>query len=114
MSAGLSINDTAAWGTNGAVKALVGAMHREAAERLGSNAPLTVFLRSEHDAFFIGKVVFLDDWAKDAEGRSELLEVMDSGVEQLLKQGIRGDYGRDWLSQILASLRTALSESDAV
>ncbi len=108
MSAGLSIDDTTVWDTNGAVKALVGAMHREAAERLGSDAPLTVFLKSEHDAFFIGKVVFLDDWVKDAEGRRELLEVMDSGVEQLLKQNTFNDYGRDWISQMLIDLQKVL------
>ena len=112
MSAGLSINGDVLWGSNGTIESLIDAMRGEASEQLGKDAPLTVFLASEHNAFFIGTVVFLDDWIKDRASRAELLEAVNAGAERLLKRGILNDYGKEWLSQILESLRAALSVSD--
>lgn len=114
MSAGLSINENTVWGTDGAVEALVDAMHREAAEWLGYDAPLTVFLRNEHETFYMGKVVFLDDWFKDMTSRLELLEVVNAGAEQLVEQGTFSGYGREWISQMVEELQMALSPPDTV
>ena len=112
MSAGLSIRDTVVWGTNGALETLISEMRTEAAERLGNDAPLTVFLANESAAFFMGKVVFLDDWVKDAENRQKLLEILNAGSERLLKRNTLSDYGKDWLLQMLGELRTTLSQSN--
>jgi hypothetical protein len=60
MSAGFKVAGEVFWGTNGAVEAYDDALTAHAADRLGQDAPLTVFLRDQRDSFSMGTVVYLD------------------------------------------------------
>lgn len=44
--------------------------------------------------------------------RTELLGIVDVGVEKLREQGVSGEYGKEWLSQILKELRVVWLVSD--
>jgi hypothetical protein len=109
MSAGFKVAGQVFWGTNGAVEAYVETLAAQAAARLGSEDPLTVFFREERDGFFTGKIVFLDEWLADAAGRKRFVELLDAATEQLLREGTFTEYGREWIASTVDSLRTLVA-----
>jgi hypothetical protein len=109
MSAGFKVAGVVSWGTNGAVEVYVESMAGNAAERFGPDDPLAVFLREERDGFFTGKVVFLDEWLADDAARDRLLAVLDAATEQLLREGVFSEYGREWVSSVVGGLRERIA-----
>ncbi len=111
MSAGFSIREKVFWGTNGAVEAYVEAMAAEAAGKFGPDDPLTVFFHQEREQFFTGKVVFLDEWAMNVDSRQRLLELLDAATTRLLHSDTFTEYGREWVSVVIAELRASIQHS---
>ena len=109
MSAGFEVSGEVFWGTNGAVEAYVEALAEQAAARFGPDAPLAAFFRDERDAFYTGKIVFLDEFLAVPQFRSQLLEVFDAATEQLLREGAFTDYGREWVESTMRPLRARLA-----
>ncbi len=114
MSAGFSIGNKVFWGSNGAVESYIEVMAAKAAERFGPDDPLAVFLRDEREQFYMGKVVFLDDWAADISRRRQFFELLDAATSQLLHSGLFNDCGREWVASVIAELRTCLVDEDAL
>lgn len=112
MSAGFSVGDQVFWGSNGAVESYVEVMAAEAAERLGPDDPLAVFLRDERAQFFMGKVVFLDDWTADISRRRQLVELLDAAIHYLMHLEVFTDHGREWAASVMAELRGRLADED--
>ena len=109
MSAGLKVAGEVFWGTNGAVEAYVEALAELAAARFGADEPLAAFFRDERDAFFTGKIVFLDKWLEGPQARSRLVELFDAATEQLLREGAFTDYGRQWVESTMRPLMARLA-----
>jgi hypothetical protein len=109
MSAGFKVADEVFWGTNGAVAAYIEALAAQSASRLGLDHPLTAFFNDERDGFSMGKIVFLDEWIADAAGRQQVLELLDAATEQLLREGVFTDYGREWVTTVVNALRARLA-----
>ena len=109
MSAGLSMDDEVFWGTNGAVEACVEALAVHAAARLGADDPLVAFLRDELQGFFPGKVVFLEEYVRDDARREQFVEILDAATDQLLRDGVFTDYGRNWVTSVVAQFRAKLA-----
>jgi hypothetical protein len=105
MSAGFKVADNVFWGTNGAVEAYVEALADRAAAQFGAEDPLAVFFHDERQAFYMGHIVFLDDWLKDDASRGRFLEVLDAATTKLLREGTFSPYGQEWVATIIAELR---------
>jgi hypothetical protein len=111
MSAGFKVADEVFWGTNGAVEAYVETLAALAADRLGNDAPLTVFLREQQERFFTGIVVYLDEWLTDAVSRERFVWLLDAATEQLLRAGAFTEYGREWVTSVVAAMRSRIAAS---
>ncbi len=111
MSAGFKVKDKVFWGSNGAVETYLEVMAAQAADRLGSDDPLTVFLRSEREQFFMGKVVFLDNWVNDPSRRSQLSALLDAATDELLISGPFNDYGKEWIASVMGELRARIASA---
>jgi hypothetical protein len=61
------------------------------------------------DAFYGGRIVALDEFLAPPQSRSRLLEVFDAATEQLLRDGVFTDYGREWVESTMRPLRARLS-----
>lgn len=61
MSAAFDFDGETFWGTNGSIEAYLESLRGSAERTFGSSDPLAMFLRSELDGFFPGKVVFLEE-----------------------------------------------------
>jgi hypothetical protein len=109
MSAGFKVAGEVFWGTNGAVEAYIEAMAELAAERFGPNDPLATFLRDERDSFSMGKIVFLDEWLRDAADRDRLLELFEVATERLLRDGTFTQIGQQWVSDVVSELRKRIA-----
>lgn len=109
MSAGFKVADEVFWGTNGAVEAYVEALAAQAAARFGPHDPLATFFRDERDGFSSGKIVFLDEWLKDAAARTRFLELLVTATEQLLREGAFTEYGREWVATVVAQLQARVA-----
>jgi hypothetical protein len=109
MSAGFDIYGKVYWGTNGAVEAYVQALATRAANTLGPDNPLATFLHQEHQGFFPGKIVFLDDWVKDASARQVLLALFDEATRDLLERKAFTDLGERWIATEIRDLRADLA-----
>ena len=109
MSAGFRFANEVFWGTNGAVEAYVDALATQAAARFGLKDPLAVFFREEHEHFFMGSVVLLDQCLEEFVNRERFLEILDAATDQLLREGAFGEYGREWVASVVASLRTKVA-----
>ena len=109
MSAGFSVGNEVYWGTNGAVEAYVEVFAAQAAARLGADAPLAAFFRDERDGFFNGKVVDLDEWLADCVSRERFLKLLDAATEQLLREDMLTEYGREWVASVVAKLRAQVA-----
>jgi hypothetical protein len=110
MSAGFKVQGEVFWGTNGAVEMYLESLAAEAANRLGPDDQLTVFLQEELAAFSSGKIVFLDEWLKHAAGRARFLELLDAATERLLRERAFTEYGREWVASVVGALRARIAE----
>ena len=109
MSAGFKFAGEVFWGTNGAVEAYVEALAALAADRFGPDAPLAAFFRVQRDSFTAGRVLYLDEWLADAEGRAQFLALLDAATKQLLNAGEFTEYGREWVMTVMGALRTRIA-----
>jgi hypothetical protein len=109
MSAGFKISDEVFWGTNGAVEAYAEALAAQAAARLGPDHPLSVHFREERDGFYGGKILFLDEWLADTDGREQFLGLLDAATEHLLQDGVFTEYGREWVATVVADMRARIA-----
>ena len=109
MSAGFKVGDEVFWGTNGAVEAYVEALAAQAVAQLGPDDPLTRYFQEERDVFQSGWILYLDDWLADAAGRERFLRLLDAATEQLLKDDVFTEYGREWVATVVASLRARVA-----
>ena len=109
MSAGFKVAGEFFWGTNGAVEAYVEALAGLAAARFGPDDPLSAFFCDERDAFFTGKIVFLDRFLTSPQSRRRLVELFDGATEQLLREGAFSDYGREWVESTMRPLQARLA-----
>ena len=109
MSAGFKIADDVFWGTNGAVEAYAEALAAQAVARLGKDAPLARFFQDERDGFYSGKILFLDPWLTDSDEREQLVGLLDTATEQLLREEAFTEYGREWVASVVASLRARVA-----
>jgi hypothetical protein len=108
MSAGFSVAGEVFWGTNGAVEIYLETLAAQAAVRVGPDDPLTAFFREEREGFFMGKVVFLDEWLTDEVRREQFLEILDAATAQILREGGFSGYGREWAASLAKGLRSRL------
>ncbi len=111
MSAGFEVKDKVFWGTNGAVEAYLEVMAGEAADQLGPDDLLAVFLRSEREQFFMGQVVSLDAWTTDPSRRGQLLALLDAATRQLLSSGPFNDYSKEWIASVIGELHTHIANA---
>lgn len=109
MTAGFKVEDKVFCGTNGAVEAYVVAMAAQATAQYGADAPLSVFFQDEADGFYDSKLLFLDEWLADAASRERFLGLLDAATEQLLREGVFTEYGREWVGSVIADLRTQIA-----
>ncbi len=106
MSAGFKIAGEVYWGTNGGVEAFVEALADAAGRRFGPTDPLAAFFREEREAFFTGKVVFLDELLVDAAARARFLEVLKWATQELLRGDELTEYGKEWAAACSAWLES--------
>ncbi|QJW97841.1 hypothetical protein [Frigoriglobus tundricola] len=112
MSAGFKVAGEVFWGTNGAVEAYLEALAGRAVTSFGAADPLSVFLRDECDGFSMGKIVYLDEWLRDALARDRFLELLDAATDQLRRDGTFSEYGREWVSSVVSELRVRIVAAD--
>ncbi|MGL6075849.1 MAG: hypothetical protein ACRC8S_16965 [Fimbriiglobus sp.] len=109
MSAGFKFAGEVYWGTNGAVEAYAEALAAQAAAWLGPDHPLAVHFREEHEGFFSGKILFLDEWLSDAASRERFLQLLDASTVKLLREGAFTQYGLDWVESVVAAMRARVA-----
>ncbi len=110
MSAGFAISEQVFWGTNGAIEAYLGCLHRQARARLGAEHPVTDYFREALEGFFMGVVVKLDPIAEERAEREVLEALFEAATRELLEGDTFSEFGRQWVGSTVQALRARLRE----